>query len=475
MPGGVAPSSLELDVTELGPLGDVIGTGGQARVVDLPGFRLPDVSGPLVYKRYKQPLTSSAGLDTIVSTRPGLSRADRDRLDAMTTWPLRIVAEQGAVHGIVMPRISTAYVDDVHMPGTGDTRPGLREVQNLFIDPDTAQWLGRPVPSGVQRLQLCRDFAAVLMFLHQELNFVFGDISATNEVFRLDTQPMVMFLDCDGLRRPGSVGSTDQLNTPDWIPPEGSGLTEPTDLYKLGLFILRCLTPGPFCSTSTDPARALSELDAEGGDLLRRALSTDPQDRPSAAEWHRRLSIMLGEPVNPPTIRHAALDRQFVCTGQPVTVTWEAENATSVEAITNVDRQRADGGPGSGAISVSADRTCFVLLRVHNDLGTAEELLGPVTVVEAPRLGYAPVLMPELPLPEIDTVTRPDLVLPPVPVLDLPLVPGRTPLSTTGQEPPREPFWPDLLSTRCPLDVATLMTTAPEIDFGLSIERKGTT
>jgi hypothetical protein len=313
------------------------------------------------------------------------------------------------------------------------------------------------------------------MFLHQELNFVFGDISATNEVFRLDTRPMVMFLDCDGLRRPGSVASTDQLNTPDWVPPEASSLTEPTDLYKLGLFILRCLTPGPLCSTSTDPARALSELDPEGGDLLRRALSVDPHDRPSAAEWHRRLSVMLGEPVEPPTIRHAALDRPFVCAGQPVTVTWDVENAIGVEAITNVDRQRADGRPGSGAVSVVPDRTCFVLFRAHNDLGTAEELLGPVAVVEAPQVGHTPVLMPELPLPEIDTVTRPDLILPPVPVLDLPLVPGRTPLSAVDQEPRHEPFWPDLLSMRCPFDVATLMTTAPEIDFGLSIERKGTT
>ena len=50
---------------------------------------------------------------------------------------------------------------------------------------------------------------------------MFGDVNAMNELYRLDDTPMVMFLDCDGVRPKGSKAAVRQLNSPDWVPPVG--------------------------------------------------------------------------------------------------------------------------------------------------------------------------------------------------------------------------------------------------------------
>jgi hypothetical protein len=460
-----------LDAAALGTIGDTIGRGGQAHVLDVPHLSLPDVAGPLVYKEYKTPLTSTAVIGPVVAARNNLNPIERARLDRMATWPVRMVVEQGTVLGVVMPRIPAAYFDDLRLP-SGGRESTIRDAQNLFIESDRCRWLGRPDPNVEQRLRVCRDFAGALRYLHDELDLMFGDISSTNEVYRLTDTPMVMLLDCDGFRRPGTSGA--QLNTPDWVPPEGGALTVATDLYKLGLFILRCLTPGKQCSTGTDPAAALHHLDPAGGDLLRRSVSADPSNRPTAAEWFRQLSLLLGEPIDPPTILRAELDRPFVCAGQPVSVSWEVANATTIEIVAQQRVEYADGRGGQGATTVVPEQTCFIHLRARNDLGTDERLLGPVAVLAAPRIEHVPASLPELPLPDLGALTRSGFTLPEVPVFGLPLMPA-TALSGGGAPDQRpRPFWPELRSMRCPLDVATLMTTTPDIDFGLPLERKGT-
>jgi hypothetical protein len=457
-----------LELVALGPIGTAIGHGGQADVFEVPRLSLPDVRGPLVYKQYKTPPVSTAGLDMIVAARSALGQPGRERLDRMAAWPVRTVVEQGALRGIVMPRISDGYFDDVRMPGSGGTQRKLRDVQNLFIRPEVARWLGRPDPDVEQRLRVCRDFAGALRYLHDELNFMFGDISSTNEVYRLDRTPTVMFLDCDGLRRPGSVSSADQLNTPDWVPPEGGALTVATDLYKLGLFILRCLTPGDQCSTSTDPTAALPDLDETGGDLLMRAVSADPAGRPSAAEWHRHLSLLLGDPVDPPSVLRADLDRSFVCAGAPVAVSWDVASATTVEITAHQRTEQVDGRPGTGVTTIVPERTCFIRLVVRNDLGTAERMLGPVAVIDAPRIDHQPVSLPDFPTPYLGDLVWPRFTLPEIPALGRPSAPIAA-LLPAIDEPARQqpPFWPALQSVRCPIDVATLLTTAPELDFGI--------
>jgi hypothetical protein len=62
-------------------------------------------------------------------------------------------------------------------------------------------------------------------------------------------------------------------------------LTQATDLYKLGLFVLRVLSPGPQASTFRDPGRVMGKLDAEGRGLITAALGPVGSARPTAAAW----------------------------------------------------------------------------------------------------------------------------------------------------------------------------------------------
>ena len=220
----------------------------------------------------------------------GLAEGPRDRLDAVAAWPLAAVVDGVALTGVVLPRIPDAYFQDVVLPsGTAETV--VREVQYLFVPPDRNKRIGMPMPDDDQRLRICRDLADLLAFLHDDLAVAFGDLNAKNELFRLDAEPMIMLVDCDAARTRGDTSA--QPNTPDWIPLDPhEPLSRLSDRYKLGLFILRCLTPGPQGSTRTDPSAA-QILDAEGIDLLRGG------DRGTAASATGRPGVVpLPEPLS---------------------------------------------------------------------------------------------------------------------------------------------------------------------------------
>lgn len=277
-------STHTIGLSALGPLGEQLGVGGQGRVFLAPAITLDDVAGPLVYKQYKPGHVPPHGLSAVVSRRLRMDVATRQRLDRLAVWPVRIVEQAGAVSGVLMPLIPGQFFEDRYLPSGRSTR-SLREVQHLFIDPDRALRLGMPAPTAAQRLLVCRDFAAALHLLHRN-DLVIGDINAKNAVFRLDARPCVMIVDCDAIRIKGAAAVVKQLNAPDWEPPEDT-LTQATDLYKFGLFVLRCLGPGAMASVSRDPARADAVLAPEGRTLLRASLSHRPADRPTAQDWGR--------------------------------------------------------------------------------------------------------------------------------------------------------------------------------------------
>ncbi|WP_086668808.1 hypothetical protein [Lentzea kentuckyensis] len=277
-------SSHTIGLSALGPLGPQIGAGGQAKVFLAPAITLDDVAGPLVYKQYKPDHVPPHGLSAVVDKRLRMDVATRQRLDRCTAWPVRIVEQAGAVSGVLMPLIPGEFFEDRVLP-SGQPKNSLREVQHLFIDPDRARRLGMPAPTPAQRLLICRDLAAALHLLHRN-DLVMGDINAKNEVFRIDGRPCVMLVDCDAIRIKGSSAVVKQLNAPDWDPPEDT-LSQSTDIYKFGLFVLRCLVPASMGSVSRDPARANAVLAPEGRTLLRASLSRRPADRPTAQDWGR--------------------------------------------------------------------------------------------------------------------------------------------------------------------------------------------
>ncbi|MCT2588266.1 hypothetical protein [Actinophytocola gossypii] len=273
----------ELDRSAVGRLGPQLGSGGQAVVYLAPDLRLPDVSGTLVFKQYKGNQVSPNGLRAIVGVRSKLDPAGRTRLDSMAAWPARVVRDAGRICGVVLPLIPDTFFQERVLP-TGRHVRGAREVQNLFVDPALATRLGMPSLTPRQRFGVCRDLAGALALLHEN-GVVFGDVNAKNELYREHPEPTVMLVDCDAVRIRGSAPVVRQLSAPDWDPPEGAVLTQATDLYKLGLFVLRVLSPGPQASTARDPARLTGRLDAEGRDLVTAALGPVGSYRPTAAAW----------------------------------------------------------------------------------------------------------------------------------------------------------------------------------------------
>ncbi|QFZ16992.1 hypothetical protein [Saccharothrix syringae] len=274
----------------VGPLGPLLGAGGQARVYHAPHAVLPDVPGPLVYKRYKPGHEPPHGLVGVVARRLRMDPATRQRLDRCAAWPVRAVEEGGVVRGVLLPLIPDAYFADRVLPSGTPVRT-LREVQHLFVDPARAVRLGMPAPSLAERVLVCRDLASAVHLLHRN-DLVFGDLNAKNAVFRLDGRPCVMLVDCDAVRVKGAAAVVRQLNAPDWEPPE-SVLSQASDRYKLGLFVLRCLSPGPFASVARDPARLDAVLPGEGPRLLRAALGHVPGARTTAREWGHYFDALL--------------------------------------------------------------------------------------------------------------------------------------------------------------------------------------
>jgi len=470
MPHAVPLLTIERD--RLGTLGARLGKGGQATVYELPTLRLPDVEGPLVYKEYRATHDSPDSLRRIVSARLSLEVAKRARLDAIAAWPARVVEDKGVTCGVVLPRIPESYFDSLVLPGSNGTKDVPREVQNLFIDPALAGRLGRPAPSTEQRLAVCRDFAAALTFFHDELAVVFGDINAKNEVYRLGPAPMVMYLDCDGVRPAGVLAVSTQLNAPDWDPPEGRDLSRATDLYKLGLFILRCLSPG--ASTRRDPAWATSTLDTAGQDLLARAVKGPSQDRPDARQWLVLLSRLLGEPIEPPRLGEVVAERPFVLKGQAVLVSWTAEDAVAVDITAGGHTVRVAGATGRGSVPVRLDEAGFIEVRAVNDIGVDCRVVGPIAVVVPPVLRSLPVPMPRLDGPPAHLLAPPDLGLLPLPTLDLPAIVDPVGWFTDADRTPARTSLPELRTARCPLDIASLMIDGPELDLGLTPDPEGT-
>jgi hypothetical protein len=451
---------------QLGGLGRELGRGGQATVFDLPKFTLPDAPGALVYKRYHVPPPTAADLRKIVSLRGGLDPVERARLDAIASWPCRIVQlPDGTVCGVILPRIPSSFMDTIDLP-SGERKSSLREVLNLFAPVERVRKVGRPVPTDRERLAVCRDFAAGLQFLHERLDVVFGDINAKNELFQLRARPMVMFLDCDAVRPRDSVAATKQLNAPDWDPPERTTLNRTTDLYKLGLFILRALTPGHQTSARRDPATVAGILDTAGLELLSRAVGQVPLARPSAREWTVHLSRLLGDPMTRPSLGVVALDRNFVLAGHPIEIEWRATDATWLDVAFPGGVQRVDGRPAGGVVSVVPDRTGPLVVRAGNDYGVDERRLGTVTVVPMPTQRPVDVPMPRLGWDSLQVPLAPPLPTPPLPTVTFPASPD---LVDRDQQQRRSPEWPRLWSARFPLDLVEMVTGSPDIDLDLPI------
>lgn len=280
-----------------------MGDGGTASVYSVPSLTLGrDPEQAWVYKKYKAAYrpVSLFGMQSLVRLLDRLEPGQRRAFRRSLNWPERVVidSDHGAA-GLILPMIPDEFFTTIRL-SNGTRKRKSQEAQFLMMDRTYCARVAQPYADEEQRRHICRSLCYAMALLHRA-EVVYGDLSSRNILFRLKPRPAAMLVDCDAVRLSGAAAAFGrQPHSPDWEPPEAirarrrgdSGWTiqsKETDLYKLGLAILRILAPGDSSSTNTDPTRVKPVLPFHLYTLLERALSSNPADRPSAKTWYQEL------------------------------------------------------------------------------------------------------------------------------------------------------------------------------------------
>ncbi|RUP27141.1 MAG: hypothetical protein EKK51_27930 [Mycolicibacterium sp.] len=431
---------------------DELDRGGFGVVYRLTSHTLPGFA-ELAYKEFTTTpsVEEVANLTSLVEFRSRLDTRSRAVLDDVAAWPLQLVTRGRVVCGFVMQLIPAEFFGRQLLP-SGLTVELPVKSQWLVVDPAKADAAGIAVPDVDDlpaRLVLCAKVAHAFGVLHRA-GLVYGDLSLNNVMFSAATPPRAMLVDCDAVQAPG-MASIGQAHTDDWTPPEcaSSGVPQDaqTDRYKLALFILRVLTPGPHASQSVDPSRMDQVLDLEGNAMMRDGVSTDRAARPTAKDWFDYLSRFLTALTSPPTVSHVDVDVTAVLAGSMATVSWLTEGADRV-VVTASDGHTVscDATGGTGQVRVAVTRTGPFTLSAENRFGTT-------TVDSSPVFVLAP--------PTITRITVPPVVLPPLEIGTRQLAGALLGLRAAGPDlRGMRPGGPDLSTLRMPIPAAR---SAPQL------------
>jgi uncharacterized protein YegL len=282
---------LRVDKRQLGHM-EPIAQGGMGKVYRLPGPNIPGLSLPLAYKELADHLSAADravlvhAMEQAVELRAGLDSTTRDEIDRLTVWPVATVEDDGRTAGVLMPMLSDEFF--VALTRGGQVRHDLLSLSMLC---GSDKWLSnvgidRSRFSDAVRLSLVTQLTYVIGLLHRH-QIVFGDLNLRNVAIATDP-PRLMLLDCDS-----AAGLSDmrrrQPHAPFFRPPEMADQPlqdQMTDVYKLGLCILRVLAPGRGSTQLTDPTVLAGTLDRGGVSLITRAISADRDRRPTAEELH---------------------------------------------------------------------------------------------------------------------------------------------------------------------------------------------
>jgi len=427
---------------------DLIGEGASARVFEVHNFRLRAFQDlPLAYKEYMNPSPETAAIavnvmkfrDRLVQQHP---RACRE-LDTFFAWPLELVEDDqsGDVCGFLMAMAEPAFCWD---RGKLAGRP--RTMDWLVVEDDRLQRINAdPLAVTVaDRLLLMTQLTFAFAILHAK-GWVFGDLSFKNVAFRLNP-PQILILDCDGTAELGDPRQYQQ-HTPFWDPPEyqgGQGQCDQdlrTDVYKLGLAIIRCLKPGPGATTTKGVGRLYGVLNNDGLDLVTRAISDDRDERPrSAKEIFTYLRQVTDQLLVPPRIGYAELLTPLVLMapqGQEGRVAWAVEGATEISILIDESAPPVRSVAPADHLHECAfpvPRSGQVVILASNPYGMDRRIVGDVTLFEVPAfnaslgdlpipvfpaLGAVTVEVPGTPLPGpghglpgTPVITVPDVVIP---------------------------------------------------------------
>lgn len=398
-----------------------LASGGFAEVFAVPDFTLPGDTTPLAYKRFTVDHAQQArSAQASVEFREDLSPADRVDLDGRTTWPRALVTgASGSICGLLMPLIPPEFFFQAP-DESGNLARRPREMSWLVSSAEqrTAAQVDFGDIPRTDRLVMLAQLAYVVGRLHKH-DWVFGDLSFSNAVFALDP-PRILLLDCDGAAALADR-KRKQSSTPFWDPPE-CPIEEPqggrkqdlqdeiTDVYKLGLAILRCLTPGKGASSSRNVKRLGTELDAAGTDLVTRTLSEHRHVRPRAKEIYGYIRQTAVGRIAVPQIISARLMTSCRVRGLDAHIEWQITEAHEVEIRLGVNQTATvtlkDNPRG---YTFQPQRSGPVSIEARNRFGTARVELGDLILYELPQFRVDLTSLPAVYVPEINSPGLPGL------------------------------------------------------------------
>jgi hypothetical protein len=407
---------------ELGQL-TLIAEGGFGKVyrTDHP---LNGENGPSAYKEFTKDVgIQAAAVAAAVDFRNRrLLDDERALLDHYTAWPRELVEDDtGTVCGFLMPLVRDEFFCELIAVDTGQRSRKPREMQWLIARESTIQAAEVDLREldGTERLFLVSQLAYIISWLHHK-KWCFGDLSFKNVAFALDP-PQIMLLDCDGAADLGNPGRV-QGNTPFWEPPKklappGALAGQPalqdevTDSYKLGLAILRCLTPGNGASTSRNPDRFDHQLDSEGVTLVGDALSGERAGHPAAKELYSYLRKTTVPLVTIPEVVHATLITPLRLRGQDARIEWRLARATDITILVG-DNFKAEikYADYRKSYSFTPRESGPVSMRVSNAFGWVTVDLGELTLYELPEFNVDLNHLPRPKIPEVEAFSTEPLV-----------------------------------------------------------------
>jgi hypothetical protein len=440
----------------LGPLME-LAEGAYGKVYRAEQCRLPGDPSPIAFKEFTTQIAEQArAAENAVSFRDLLSTVDRADLDRCTVWPRAIVEERGAVVGLLMPLIGPEFFFKVTDQATGETTTKLRDLQWLIAAPAQLAENGAQDVDETDRLVLLTQLVYAVARLHKQ-DWVYGDLSFKNAAFAI-SPPRMILLDCDGAADLHNRRRK-QSHSLGWEPPECAQLNvqgKATDVYKLGLAILRCLNPGKGAATMRDPTRLAGKLDTVGVTLIARAVDTDSAQRPTAKELYAYMRGIAASRIAPPQVLAARLATPLRARGMDAQVEWEIANVSEITIRVGASAPitvpvAVNSGPQIHVFP--ARESGPVTIEAGNQYGAVRANLGELMLYEIPpfdpksftgalpRLAVPPLEAFTLDAlaPTLATVPRvviPELPrLPPVPTADLTSVLRETllPADRTGQ------------------------------------------
>ena len=326
---------------------------------------------------------------------------------------------KGAVCGLLMPLIPPEFF--FHAPDdSGKLVSKPREMSWLVSSQQqrTAAGVDFSDVPRTDRLVLLAHLVYAIGRLHKH-GWVFGDLSFSNAVFALDP-PRMMLLDCDGAaaladrhRKQSSTLLWDPPECPIEKPPGGRQQDRQdagTDVYKLGLAILRCMSPGKGATSSRKVSRLGTQLDTEGTDLVAQALSADRGIRPPARVIYAYLRRTALGRVTMPEVTLARLATPCRVRGQDVHIEWQIDHADEVEIQSgNGDTESVDLNAHYLGYTFRPSASGRVCIEARNRFGSVRVDLGELTLYDLPPFQLKVSNLPAVCVPELSAFCPPGL------------------------------------------------------------------